>query len=410
MNPRLPLIRLLLLIVIPGLGFGQTLPVLQPGNQTVIKAARDKALQQVNNNLNRFALAQLQYCNSTMDSLTAAEISDSLRLIDSTYRAVSSNKLSTLQSLKKQSEALTVTRDGLLTEQHALLRKAALAFACWLVLVLLLIQFRRKRVRAAQLLLDTGISHQSVSENLSAAASTLFSTSRHLLSAFEQLAHHASAMLRDVKASADKAATGSDQAATTAQLVKDVSVLEQAAGRELALCRHLIGQEADWGQEKTKCNLNKLCDEYAEIAQRGSVREDAPELVIGRDLEKNLPGIDLHAEAVGSVLLNIFSNAVRAVRVKQSGGLKGYQPKITVSTRVLPRFLQVRIKDNGTGMPDEVQKQLFTEFYSAWNDQPSAGLGLSESKKVMEVLHKGEIRIESSTSDGTDVYLKFFTS
>ncbi|MBP6403793.1 MAG: ATP-binding protein, partial [Bacteroidia bacterium] len=162
------------------------------------------------------------------------------------------------------------------------------------------------------------------------------------------------------------------------------------------------------GEEKIATNMNQLCEQFLELSQRGHQPTDGSfAILVTKDLEKNLPSIKVIPEAVGSLLLNVMNNAFQAVIEKQAKGIKGYQPKVTVSTRILPRFLQIRVKDNGDGMNDLTLNQAPQEYFSLKPLEQGVGLGLSDSQNIM-ALHKGELKLESETGNGSDVYLKFY--
>jgi two-component system NtrC family sensor kinase len=75
---------------------------------------------------------------------------------------------------------------------------------------------------------------------------------------------------------------------------------------------------------------------------------------------------------------------------------------------VLPRFVQIRIKDNGTGIPEANLATVYEAFSSLNRPEEGAGLGLTAARRIMEELHQGELLIESEPGRGTDVYLKFY--
>ena len=131
---------------------------------------------------------------------------------------------------------------------------------------------------------------------------------------------------------------------------------------------------------------------------------------ITKDFEKNLPAVKTNHGAIGYLLLNLLSNSLKSIEEKYKKGIKGYQPKISISTRILPRFLQIRIKDNGTGMTDDILTKAMDEFYSTREPKEGSGLGLTISKQIISEFHKGEIKIESESGNSTDVYIKFFIS
>ncbi|HMT28543.1 MAG TPA: ATP-binding protein, partial [Bacteroidia bacterium] len=116
---------------------------------------------------------------------------------------------------------------------------------------------------------------------------------------------------------------------------------------------------------KQSTDLNQLIDEVTDQAYFyfGS---EAPEFNcdVVRDLEKILPKIDIIAEEIRLVVFNLLMNAFDSVNEKRKNAPKGYIPKVTISTRKLPRFVQIRIKDNGTGIREKEPKQLLEPFYS----------------------------------------------
>ena len=178
---------------------------------------------------------------------------------------------------------------------------------------------------------------------------------------------------------------------------------------ELRLANSLINQEGELSDDKESTDINKLCEEYLNIASRGVLSEGNEfNCQITSDFEKNLPAVKVNQAAIGSLLLNVLNNSFQSVEEKFNKGVKGYQPKVTISTRILPRFLQIRIKDNGLGMSNTVLPIATTQFFTTLENGKGAGLGLSESMKIMTELHKGELKIESENGNSTDVYIKFF--
>ncbi|MBL0342063.1 MAG: ATP-binding protein [Bacteroidetes bacterium] len=126
-------------------------------------------------------------------------------------------------------------------------------------------------------------------------------------------------------------------------------------------------------------------------------------------MEKILPKIDIIPDAIRIVVFNLLLNAFESVHEKKSKAPKGYQPKVTISTRKLPRFIQIRIKDNGTGISEKDTKQLLQAFYTNKKSEKNSGLGLSESARIINVAHKGELLIESDPGNGSDFIIRFTT-
>src|SRR5204862_3704209 len=119
--------------------------------------------------------------------------------------------------------------------------------------------------------------------------------------------------------------------------------LTRAASNNSKITKPLITQEFDSNAEKVNANLNQLCDQCFEMVYNGMKSEDPDlKIVVSKDLEKNLPPIKLVPEAVVQLLVNDLLNAFQSVKERREKNIKGYVPKVTISTRVLPRFLQVR--------------------------------------------------------------------
>jgi signal transduction histidine kinase len=158
---------------------------------------------------------------------------------------------------------------------------------------------------------------------------------------------------------------------------------------------------------KSLTNLNELIREATGQAYHG-MQLSIPEfhVKVELDLEKILPETEVNRSDIRFVLFNLLTNAFISVWHKRSNSPKGYQPTVTVSSRKLPRFIQIRVKDNGAGIPEKQHKRLFTPFYKG-PDSKGAGLGLSESLEIIKSKHKGELFLESTVTNSTDFVIRF---
>ncbi len=162
------------------------------------------------------------------------------------------------------------------------------------------------------------------------------------------------------------------------------------------------------GDEKIKTNLNELIrqvSDQAYFAVKARIPEFHCKLV--KDLESILPQVEVYPEGIRFVLFNLFENAFGAVWKKRGNSPKGYEATVTVSTRKLPRFIQIRIKDNGTGFLSGDNEKLFKPFYTTNENSINPGLGLSESYQIITQRHKGELYLETDLSNSTDFIIRF---
>ncbi len=161
---------------------------------------------------------------------------------------------------------------------------------------------------------------------------------------------------------------------------------------------------------KVNTDLNQLIDEVIDqVFQYYKAETSEFDCAIVRDLEKILPNVDVIPEDIRLVVFNLLMNAFDSVNEKRRHAPKGYQPKVTISTRKLPRFVQIRIKDNGMGVSEKDTSVLLEPFYTNRKSEKNPGLGLSESARIINVVHKGELMIESDAGNGSDFIIRFTT-
>ncbi len=104
---------------------------------------------------------------------------------------------------------------------------------------------------------------------------------------------------------------------------------------------------------------------------------------------------------LGRVLLNLFTNAFYAVQKRQQAGEAGYQPTVSVSTRLAGQRVEIRVADNGTGMPEGVQAKIFQPFFTTKPAGEGTGLGLSLAHDIVAQGHGGTLAVASHEGQGT---------
>lgn len=161
------------------------------------------------------------------------------------------------------------------------------------------------------------------------------------------------------------------------------------------------------GSGLKKTNVNRLIEEVS-VQAYYSMRDHYPDFSceMRRDLEKILPDTDLKEDDIRFVLFNILENAFESVWLKKSNAGKGYIPSVTITSRKLPRYIQVRVKDNGTGIPDNVRKQIFEPFFSDRDEDRHIGLGLFESYDIIVNKYKGDLILENDFQSSTDFIIR----
>lgn len=381
-------------------------PIYNPINRTLIENQDSRAQALVNKNLNRFGLEMLKEYDSSLDSTFKSELKDTLELMEKTYLQNSSSLQIKLKDQNAKIKELSLQKTALSNTQGKLLRTAAISFVVWLLLVTLFLQFKKKKIKLKENELALTNTQLTYIKKYEAIARTALDKVRQLKNTIHKLSEDSQELL-SLSKEIENDSTVSNKWSN--EIISSVQKTATTSSLELRVAKAFMAQDGELSDEKENTNINKLCEEVLVIASRGILSSGTDiNCQITNDFEKNLPELKVNQSAIASLLLNVFNNAFQSIEAKSIEGIKGYQPKISISTRILPRFLQIRIKDNGMGMTEAIMQNAFNPFYTTRENGGGAGLGLSESQKIMTTLHKGEIKIETENGNSTDVYIKFF--
>ncbi|MEP7170723.1 MAG: ATP-binding protein, partial [Bacteroidota bacterium] len=155
-------------------------------------------------------------------------------------------------------------------------------------------------------------------------------------------------------------------------------------------------------------DLNALCNEYFNLAYHGMRANNAEfNCSIEKELAADLPKINIIPQDISRVLINLFNNAFYAVKERsqklEAGGQKSdsYKPLVHLSTSSLNNFITIKIRDNGTGVPDAIKEKIFVPFFTTKPTGQGTGLGLSLSYDIVKA-HGGEITVESKEGEGAE--------
>lgn len=193
-------------------------------------------------------------------------------------------------------------------------------------------------------------------------------------------------------------------------LAQNLQKITHHGHRASAIVRGMLEHSRSSTGERAPTDLNALADEYLRLAYQGLRAKDktgspeqdrfACELVT--DFSPDLGLADVVPQEIGRVLLNLFNNAFYAVHQKQQTAPANYQPTVTVSTRQSEEnMVEIRVRDNGTGIPDSVREKIFQPFFTTKPTGEGTGLGLSLSYDIVTKGHGGMITVESTVGEGT---------
>jgi signal transduction histidine kinase len=157
--------------------------------------------------------------------------------------------------------------------------------------------------------------------------------------------------------------------------------------------------------KKEPTNINILADEYLRLVYHGLRAKDKDfNAIIKTDYDPSIPRVNLIPQDIGRVMLNLFNNAFYAVAEKKAlqGTLEQpFEPVVSVSTKKLNNTIEIRIADNGNGIPQKIIDKIFQPFFTTKPAGQGTGLGLSLSYDIVKA-HGGEIKLNSREGDGSE--------
>lgn len=159
--------------------------------------------------------------------------------------------------------------------------------------------------------------------------------------------------------------------------------------------------------EKEYIDINALADEYMRLAYHGlRAKNKAFNAALEKDFRPEVILAWVRPQDFGRVLLNIFNNAFYAIMQRKEKEGEGYMPTVWLSSSVQQNYVEIRVKDNGTGIPDEVRAKIFEPFFTTKPTGQGTGLGLSLSYDIIHNGHGGTLDVESEKNAFTEFIIR----
>jgi two-component system NtrC family sensor kinase len=150
---------------------------------------------------------------------------------------------------------------------------------------------------------------------------------------------------------------------------------------------------------KEPTDINKLTDEYLRLAYHGlRAKDNSFNATLKTNYDENIGNINVIPQDIGRVILNLITNAFYAVGERRKAEGTGYEPTVTVSTRRVYDKVEIRVKDNGNGVPQKVLDKIFNPFFTTKPTGQGTGLGLSLSYDIIKA-HGGELKVETKENE-----------
>jgi len=189
-------------------------------------------------------------------------------------------------------------------------------------------------------------------------------------------------------------------------IIQNEEKINQHGKRADAIVKSMLQHSRTSTGIKEPTDINALADEYLRLAFHGLRAKDKSfNADFKLETDPNLPEINVVAQDIGRVLLNLINNAFFAVSEKAKKNPENYKPQVIVKTELSPsadggRGVTIRVKDNGSGIPDDVRDKIFQPFFTTKPTGQGTGLGLSLSFDIIKA-HGGDLRVESHHGEGS---------
>ncbi len=172
--------------------------------------------------------------------------------------------------------------------------------------------------------------------------------------------------------------------------------------RASSIVKGMLEHSRAGSEEKQPTDLNALADEYIRLAYHGLRAKDRSfNADFKVNLDEHLPKVNLVGQDIARVILNLINNAFQAVHEKSMENIEGYKPAVVVSTSSNDGRVEIRVKDNGPGIPNEIKDKIFQPFFTTKPAGEGTGLGLSLSYDIVKA-HGGNISFNTLLLSGTE--------
>jgi signal transduction histidine kinase len=194
----------------------------------------------------------------------------------------------------------------------------------------------------------------------------------------------------------------------TRTLSGNLEKINEHGNRADAIVRSMLEHSRGTSGERRSVNLNALVDEALNLAYHGArARDQSFNITLERVFDESITPITLVPQDITRVLLNLFSNGFYAAQRRQSmETTPGFEPALSVATHELGDAVEISVRDNGIGIPEEVKDKLFQPFFTTKPTGEGTGLGLSISYDIVTQQHGGSITVDSKVGEFSEFTIR----
>ncbi len=216
-------------------------------------------------------------------------------------------------------------------------------------------------------------------------------------------------LLQDLQQSLTPARTqlSPDDSSYVDEIVGDLTVnlqkIREHGKRADSIVRGMLAHSRGGSGQRETVDLNALVSEAVSLAYHGLRAQDSTfNIALESEYDRTMPPVHVVAQDLSRVILNIANNGCYAANQKRILHGDGFRPRLRVTTSHTAGHAEVRIFDNGTGIPKSALQKIFNPFYTTKPTGMGTGLGLSLSYQIVVEQHKGNIRVSTEEGEFTE--------
>jgi GAF domain-containing protein len=189
----------------------------------------------------------------------------------------------------------------------------------------------------------------------------------------------------------------------TGMLKVNLEKVVQHGKRADSIVKNMLLHSREGSGERRPVDLNSLVAESLNLAYHGARAEGQEfQIRLDQNFDPAAGEIDLFPQEITRVLLNLISNGFYAAMKRKAETSNGYEPSLAATTKNLGDNVEIRIRDNGGGIPPEVREKMFNPFFTTKPPGEGTGLGLSLSYDIIVKQHAGSIEVETKAGEFTE--------
>jgi signal transduction histidine kinase len=189
----------------------------------------------------------------------------------------------------------------------------------------------------------------------------------------------------------------------TLMLKGNLEKVVQHGKRADSIVKNMLLHSREGSGEHRPVDINAIVEESLNLAYHGARAEKSGfNITLKRDFDPAAGMIDLYPQEITRVFLNLISNGFYAATKRKEAGGEAFEPTLSATTKSLGNRVEIRIRDNGTGILQEVRDKMFNPFFTTKPAGEGTGLGLSMSHDIVVKQHGGRIDVDTEPGSFTE--------